>query len=267
MSSNKRLFEEQDHALLYKKYRPSYDQKLIGRIIQFLNEKHSGPYDLAIDVGCGTGQATKLLCDYFKDVKGFDISENQIEQAKCLEVEHENLKFYTSPCEQLDLHDVSVDLILAANALHWFNLDLFFQECKRILKPTGVLAFFTNKELTIVHKDSGEALTRRLHAFRSALIPFENEVLTLVRNGYETIHPPFAQILRDDSLVDDLNWSLTDFVNYVQTWSYYRSYETENKDGKLLESFVNDMQKILGFGAESVLMLFRRKIALILCSM
>ncbi len=145
MSNHKRQFEDQNHTLLYKNFRPGYKDNLIQKIIGFLKEKNSGPYDLAVDVGCGTGQATTLLCKHFKQVLGYDISENQIKQAKHHEADHLNLKFYAVPCEKLNLDHSSVDLVVVANAIHWFDLDLFFEECKRILKPNGVLAFFTNK--------------------------------------------------------------------------------------------------------------------------
>ena len=43
-----------------------------------------GPHDLAIDIGCGTGQATFPFAKHFKKVIGFDPSIGQLEQAKDL---------------------------------------------------------------------------------------------------------------------------------------------------------------------------------------
>ena len=37
---------------------------------------------MAVDVGCGTGQATFALADHFKRVVGIDISESQIGEAR-----------------------------------------------------------------------------------------------------------------------------------------------------------------------------------------
>jgi ubiquinone/menaquinone biosynthesis C-methylase UbiE len=74
-----------------------------------LKEKHVGPLNLAIDVGCGSGQATKQLSNYFNSVYGFDISENQIKQTMDLEKTFKNLKFFVSPSECLNLSDSSVD--------------------------------------------------------------------------------------------------------------------------------------------------------------
>ena len=38
--------------------------------------------NLAVDIGCGTGQSTRPLAPYFEKVLGFDISEAQLENAK-----------------------------------------------------------------------------------------------------------------------------------------------------------------------------------------
>ncbi|MCP4490067.1 MAG: class I SAM-dependent methyltransferase, partial [Gammaproteobacteria bacterium] len=35
-------------------------------------------------------------------------------------------------------------LITVAQALHWFNIDFFFKEVKRVLKPGGILAVWTS---------------------------------------------------------------------------------------------------------------------------
>ena len=37
---------------------------------------------MAVDVGCGNGQATLSLADHFDSVLGIDISENQINEAR-----------------------------------------------------------------------------------------------------------------------------------------------------------------------------------------
>lgn len=40
------------------------------------------PAELAVDVGCGSGQGTHFLGEHFKKVVGTDISEAQIQEAK-----------------------------------------------------------------------------------------------------------------------------------------------------------------------------------------
>ena len=40
----------------------------------------------------------------------------------------------------LPLADASISLITVVQAAHWFNLDPFFADCKRVLQPGGTLA-------------------------------------------------------------------------------------------------------------------------------
>ena len=37
---------------------------------------------LAVDVGCGTGQSTRILSPFFRRVLGLDVSQAQIENAR-----------------------------------------------------------------------------------------------------------------------------------------------------------------------------------------
>ena len=48
-----------------------------------------------------------------------------------------------SPGEDMSFcADNSVDLITSAQAMHWFDLDKFYAEATRVLKPNGVLATY-----------------------------------------------------------------------------------------------------------------------------
>ena len=80
-----RLFEDDDHAKLYSKFRPTYPKDLIDFVVAFCKEKmqqstKSPSSLLAIDIGCGPGQSTRLFANHFDQVIGFDISEAQIKE-------------------------------------------------------------------------------------------------------------------------------------------------------------------------------------------
>jgi len=49
-----------------------------------LRTQKGRPHVLAVDLGCGTGQNTRLLAPHFKEVAGFDISECQLEEARAV---------------------------------------------------------------------------------------------------------------------------------------------------------------------------------------
>jgi SAM-dependent methyltransferase len=65
-----------------------------------------------------------------------DASEKQIANAQ----PHERVEYRVVPAENSGLESGPVDLIMVAQALHWFDLPLFYEEVRRVLKPNGVLA-------------------------------------------------------------------------------------------------------------------------------
>ncbi|WP_290576381.1 class I SAM-dependent methyltransferase [Ketobacter sp.] len=114
----------------YKRFRPQYPQALY----QCLADIAPGS-QLAFDVGCGNGQASRELAPYFQQVQASDASAAQIEQA----LPHANVHYHVSPAEQIHAADASVDLVTVAQAIHWFQHDAFFAEVDRVLKPNGGL--------------------------------------------------------------------------------------------------------------------------------
>ena len=75
-----KLFSGGKHAQLYATYRPRYPDALRATILQYLKEGGGGT-NLALDLGCGNGQATLELSEHFGHVIGSDISEAQIAAA------------------------------------------------------------------------------------------------------------------------------------------------------------------------------------------
>ncbi|KAM3667209.1 putative methyltransferase isoform 3-T8 [Ammospiza maritima maritima] len=76
------MFEGRGHAAVYQKYRFAPGKELKHTILSYLREKKAIPAELAVDVGCGSGQGTHFLGEHFKKVVGTDISEAQIQEAK-----------------------------------------------------------------------------------------------------------------------------------------------------------------------------------------
>ncbi|PIO15104.1 hypothetical protein AB205_0152960, partial [Aquarana catesbeiana] len=120
----------------------------------------SKPYGFAVDVGCGTGQNTRILAPYFKKVLGIDISEAQAEEAKKATVSP-NVTYSICPAEEMSVGEASVDLLTSSVAAHYFTIEPFLKEVDRILKPGGCLAIFTFLPSIEVHyKDCSEQMTQ-----------------------------------------------------------------------------------------------------------
>lgn len=136
---SKKLFEEADHAKSYAQYRPTYPGTVYKTLIDYYKVSLD-EFGLALDIGCGSGQSTEPLKQYFDRVIGVDISDNQIKHAK---EKHVGIEFRVGPAEELSfLDDGCVDLITVAQAMHWLNHERFYKEVDRVLKPAGVVALY-----------------------------------------------------------------------------------------------------------------------------
>ncbi|CAG7734193.1 unnamed protein product, partial [Allacma fusca] len=141
---SRRFFEGGIVANDYLKSRPNPPAPLVQRVIQYLQEHYEGELDTAIDVGCGSGQNTGLIAEYFNNVIGIDVSIAQVEAA-IKENKSANVRFLVGSAENLTVDDKSAQLITSSTAAHWFNLPLFFAEGQRVLCKNGVLALYCNK--------------------------------------------------------------------------------------------------------------------------
>ena len=122
--------QSQDYAL----FRPHYPDAL-GKILAEL----APSTQFALDVGCGSGQFSEVLVDYFDQVIAIDGSAEQIAQAK----PHPKIQYRQALAEDTQIADQSVDLISVAQAAHWLDLDKFYVEVQRIAKPNAILALIT----------------------------------------------------------------------------------------------------------------------------
>jgi Methylase involved in ubiquinone/menaquinone biosynthesis len=118
-------------SILYSRHRPTYPDRLYLYLLSECREKR-----LAWDAGTGNGQAAQKLSKYFQQIYATDISSSQILNS----FQESNIK-YTVANEQVPLlKRRSVDLITVAQALHWFDIEIFYAEAIRLLKRYGLIA-------------------------------------------------------------------------------------------------------------------------------
>lgn len=217
----------------YLQYRPSYPSALF----EFIT-KHCENKDLAVDVGTGNGQAASELGNRFKKVIGYDPSAEQIKVA----IPHSNVEYRIGKAECLDLESNSVDLLTVAQAIHWFDFDLFFNEVSRVVKPKGVFAFWTYLKPVF----EGE-INHSIADFYAAIQPFWPEDRKFVDNGYATINPPFQQIETPIFYIER-SFKLEMLLNYFSTWSAVKNVEMKNGVGFINTQFnlIEESWKNLG---------------------
>jgi SAM-dependent methyltransferase len=128
----------------YVKYRPSYPKE----IILFLAEEIGFTKNFVIaDIGSGTGILSKIFLKNGNTVFGVEPNAPMRNKAEGLLKDYSNFKSTDSTAEQTTLQNESIDLITAAQAFHWFDVDKTKREFKRILKHNGFCCLIWNERL------------------------------------------------------------------------------------------------------------------------
>jgi SAM-dependent methyltransferase/DNA-binding MarR family transcriptional regulator len=191
----------------YAQFRPTYPADLAASLAAV-----AANTETALDVGCGNGQLTSLLAPHFQQVIGIDASEKQLAAAEPAT----NVSYRRHAAEDTGLPDKSVDLIVVAQAAHWFDLERFYSEVQRVAKRTAVIALVSYGVPYIsdsVNATFQQGYWRDTHDFWP---PERRHVET----GYADLYFPFHRIefpshsCTQDMYVDEL-------IGYITTWTAY----------------------------------------------
>ncbi|XP_077993170.1 uncharacterized protein LOC144447139 [Glandiceps talaboti] len=249
------FFDGSDMANAYKNVRPTYPPEMTRKIISFADQK-SGDLKFAVDVGCGSGQSTLILADHVDQVLGVDISADQIEFANNSSTPP-NVNFKVGGCGDIPVQSETVDLITVGTAIHWFNLDDFYNEVDRVLKPGGCLAIYTYNGTQIQHDDSEKhkTINSLLHEFEATVMPINRREghWSKIFNGENTFHElelPYKDSARDSSLSIKSQRSVASLVALIKSYSESKEFLRKNPDGNTL--FVELQNKIMSvLGSQS----------------
>ncbi|KAJ2441378.1 trans-aconitate methyltransferase 1, partial [Coemansia sp. RSA 2424] len=173
----------------YQSNRPQYKDALVDAILEYHLRNPEAATDLAVDVATGTGIFARQLQRGFKRVIGVDISEVMLQSARKVATQMP-LEFIQSPAESLSfLESSSVDVITVATGAHWFNIDGFVTEAKRVLKPSGTLAIFGYTGFaSFVDYPQCDAMLREFGLSESKLGSFWDQGRDVLVDGYRDYH-------------------------------------------------------------------------------
>ncbi|MBS1998107.1 MAG: class I SAM-dependent methyltransferase [Cyanobacteria bacterium SZAS LIN-2] len=128
-------------AETYARCRPSYPSDAIDFIIALSGVDNDS---LIADIGCGTGISSRLFAERGLKVLGIEPNDDMRQKAEA-EEKIASLHYLEGTAEETTLADESVDLIVCAQAFHWFEPTAALAEFKRILKPGGWVALMWNE--------------------------------------------------------------------------------------------------------------------------
>jgi SAM-dependent methyltransferase len=127
---------------------------------------------------------------------------------------HPRVTYSVACAGAIGLRAASVDLVVAAQAAHWFDLTAFFADARRLLKPDGVVALVSYGRI-VVEGPCGAPVS---HLYSDVLRPFWPAERRHVDNGYRDLEFPFAE-LKAPCLAIERTWAIDELVGYIRTWS------------------------------------------------
>lgn len=242
-------FNSKNTASRYAKGRPDFHETIITKVKEYL--KLNQNVNKALDVACGTGLSTKALLNIANEIYGTDISSEMIFNAP----QNNKIKYLLAQAEKQPFPDAYFEIITVCSGIHWFQIDLFLFEAKRLLHPKAWLIIYDNFFLS-------EMLGN--YDFNH----WYNEVFCIQfpppqrNNNYnwtkENLKDKGFDYKFEDTFKNNVNFSLEQLILYFTTQSNITSYIDKNQKSyteienwlkiQLKPFFKNQKEQTLFFG-------------------
>jgi SAM-dependent methyltransferase len=127
-----RVFDEVPE--LYDRVRPTYPDELFGDLVTItgMNERSS-----VLEVGCGTGQATRSLAALGCRVTAVEPGTGMAALARQRLATLPNVAVETSSFEQWNDRGRRFDVLVAASSWHWVDPSIGWRRARDVLHPGG----------------------------------------------------------------------------------------------------------------------------------
>jgi len=201
-------------AALYAQARPGYPAELFAWLASLVDRRR-----LAWDCATGNGQAALGLARHFDQVVATDLSLAQLRHAP----PHPGIAYVASTAEEAALPDKAVDLITVAAAVHWFDLERYAAEVRRVLRPRGVFAAWTYHVGRV--DPPLDAIFARF--YRDVIAPYFPPAVRLVDERYTTLDLPGEDIAVGRTFAVSAVWTLDQMLAFIGSWSATRQYIQE----------------------------------------
>lgn len=221
----------------YDRFRPTYPDDLGRELAQRVAQQ-----GCVLDVGCGTGQLSLSLADHFDRVIACDLAEKQIQNA----TPHPKVTYHIAGATNLPAQKGEVDVVVAAQAAHWFDLPRFYDEVRRVVRPGGSLALVSYG----VPYVEGSFNSIFQQVYWQELHRFWPPERAAVEKGYADLDFPFRESAFP-SLFISQSLSISGLIGYMKTWSSY-GIALKAGEAKVFEQAFDTLRKYWPEGRENL---------------
>lgn len=199
------------HAGNYARWRPGYPRELFLWLASLTENRR------AWDCATGNGQAAAGLASHFRRVAATDASIDQLSRARS----HDRVSYHVAEATRSGLASESVDMVTVAQALHWFDLEPFVAEVRRVGLRGGALAAWTYERFRV-----DDSVDRLMTEFADLTVgAFWPDERRHVDAGYKTLSLDLEPI-EAPAFVMRERWDLEQLLAYVGTWSAVRRFHS-----------------------------------------
>ncbi|KAJ9177840.1 hypothetical protein P3X46_013007 [Hevea brasiliensis] len=236
------LYDKQ--AAIYADARPTFPSQWFS-MLAALTPHHS----LAWDAGTGNGQAAISVAEHYDQVIATDISEEQLKHG----INHPRVRYLHTPSSMSDDELVSliggensVDLVTVSVAVHWFDLERFYSQVKRLLrKPGGVIAVWTYNIIQV-----NSEFDPLMWGFYEKTLAFQKPNVKYAFDCYRTLPFPFESVGvgcegQPETLEMTKEMSFQGLLGLMRSWSAVNTAKEQGMD-LLCENVTREFEKAWG---------------------
>lgn len=212
-------------AMAYELHRPGYPEEIIERILDYAEL----PIKTALEVGAGTGKATRMVANH-----GIAVLASEPDERMLVVLQEQTAGLPVTPIvgtfEDLSLSELAgrVELLYAAAAFHWTNPATRWDRAATLLPIGGTAAFFGGElELTDpeIRARFNEAIGDRADHHAGLVIPADAEGWQWPAS--ELVLDPRFVALEQHHIPRRLQLSRDDFVAHIGTQSRFLIMEPD----------------------------------------
>lgn len=216
-------------ANYYTAGRPTYSEELIDYLYSIgFSEK-----SIVADIGSGTGIFARQLLEKGSTVYCVEPNNDMRGAAERELGSFDKFVSVNGTASDTTLESNSIDFITCAQAFHWFNVEEFKAECKRILKADGraILIWNTRNMKAAVNKECAAVCPKYCPAFQG----FNGGT----NNNAERISQFFGGDFEIKSFENNLEYDEEKFITRMLSASY-----TLDPNNSEYEKFVDELKSV-----------------------
>ncbi|XP_078152133.1 uncharacterized protein LOC144547379 [Carex rostrata] len=231
----------------YAQRRPKYPKEWFSMLASLTPE-----HKVAWDAGTGSGQAALGIAELYDQVIATDVSAAQLEHA----APHPKVCYLHTPISTSEDEfvamlggDNSIDLIISATAVHWFDLPFFYSVVNRVLKkPHGIIAVWTYCYDIAILKNSMKMVFE-------AVLPYRDPRTFHAYEKYKKLPFPFESVgygSEGSPMELDMGFEMTfdEFIESLKTGSPFVKAEEQGVE-LLSDEILKEMKREWGDSTRS----------------